>query len=395
MSVTIVDLKSAISLVGQGEIVRLVTEVTGVGDLVGGRTPSHTHLMLAAERASDEAFTRLRRLAAGGALVLTATRDRFEQLGIEAAERAAEDWMGETPAEPWPNPSALTRAATRLAAPGAKADVDLFTGLSLHCADWAGVINCPQPCEAAVDISRLAGLTGAAVVAATNGAAQNDLMLRTEIEALPTVGIGQLIDYRRARSLAGLHRCGPKIRLPTRYGRFSLQAYEDALTGQLHLALWMGEPCESTLTRIHSECLTGDLFGSERCDCGCQLQQALARIGQEGEGVLIYLRQEGRGIGLINKLRTYAVQDEGFDTVEANLMLGFPPDLREYKSAARILEDLGVRSVRLLTNNPLKLEGLASQGIRVSECLPLVVEPSAENRVYIETKREKLGHWLG
>ena len=187
-----------------------------------------------------------------------------------------------------------------------------------------------------------------------------------------------------------------QARLPTRYGELVSWVYVDAVTHAHHAALVLGDVSDGTpvLARIHSECLTGDVFGSLRCDCGVQLDRALEQISEEGRGVLLYLRQEGRGIGLFNKIRAYALQDEGLDTVEANEHLGFPADARDYRVAAQMLGALKVKRLRLLTNNPKKLEALADHGLEVVERVPLVVPPSPENRAYLNTKSEKMGHLL-
>ena len=187
-----------------------------------------------------------------------------------------------------------------------------------------------------------------------------------------------------------------QARLPTRYGDLVSRVCVDSETGAHHMALIMGrvDDGEPVLLRIHSECLTGDVFGSLRCDCGLQLDQALSRIAEEGRGILLYLRQEGRGIGLFNKIRAYALQDDGLDTVEANEHLGFPADARDYGIAARMLESLGAQRLRLLTNNPRKLAALEDYGLEVVERVPLVIPPSQENEAYLATKRSKLGHLL-
>ena len=184
--------------------------------------------------------------------------------------------------------------------------------------------------------------------------------------------------------------------LPTAYGKFDLIGYENNIDNKTHLALTMGEinPDQPVLVRMHSECLTGDVFGSLRCDCGKQLHQAMKQISENGSGVLVYMRQEGRGIGLLNKLRAYELQDHGKDTVEANEALGFPPDLRDYGVGAQILVDLGVRQIRLLTNNPRKIKGLEGYGLKVVERVPLEIPPGDYNCRYLATKKKKLGHLL-
>lgn len=188
-----------------------------------------------------------------------------------------------------------------------------------------------------------------------------------------------------------------KANLPTEYGDFDIRVYEDSAGSGQHVALVLGNPtAEATppLIRLHSECLTGDVFGSLRCDCGPQLKLALNRIREYGHGVLLYLRQEGRGIGLLNKVRAYALQERGLDTVEANLQLGFPSDMRDYSYAARVLQDMGIWNVRLLTNNPLKMEALEKNGVRVVERVPLAIEPGLSNEAYLQTKKDKMGHLL-
>lgn len=197
--------------------------------------------------------------------------------------------------------------------------------------------------------------------------------------------------HTRAREIR--HRA-TQARLPTTWGEFTAHVYDDAESGMHHVALAMGEIDDDApvLIRLHSECLTGDVLGSLRCDCGPQLQRALARIAAEHRGLLLYLRQEGRGIGLFNKVSAYALQDQGLDTVEANEHLGFPADARDYRIAAHMLEDLGVRQVRLLTNNPRKIDELRHCGIDVIERVPLVVPPNADNAHYLKTKQVKMGH---
>jgi 3,4-dihydroxy 2-butanone 4-phosphate synthase/GTP cyclohydrolase II len=208
------------------------------------------------------------------------------------------------------------------------------------------------------------------------------------------ITVADLVEYRRRHEK--LVERMTTVRLPTAYGEFTAVAFRETLTGKHHVALVRGEVDghEDVLVRVHSECLTGDVFHSLRCDCGEQLEQALARIGAEERGVLLYMAQEGRGIGLLNKLKAYELQEAGLDTVEANLELGFPADSREYGIGSQILHDLGLTSIRILTNNPKKITGLEGFGLTVTEQVPIEVPPNAENRAYLAAKRSKLGHRL-
>ena len=208
-----------------------------------------------------------------------------------------------------------------------------------------------------------------------------------------TVGTGR---ERTGRNTASSLRISGDARLPTRYGEFHARAYEDLLTGAQHLGLIKGVigADDPVLVRVHSECLTGDVLGSQRCDCGAQLDAALEQIAKAGRGILLYLRQEGRGIGLFNKIRAYALQDGGLDTVQANEHLGFPPDLRDYAVASQMLDDLGARELRLLTNNPNKMSQLREHGLKIVARVPLLVHLTPDNGPYLRTKRDKLGHLL-
>ncbi len=262
-----------------------------------------------------------------------------------------------------------------------------------------GVLQRAGQTEAAVDLARLAGLIPAGVVCEVMNddgtmARVPDLIPYCRRHGLKMITIADLIEYRR-RTEKLIERV-TSVRLPTEYGEFTAVAFREKLSGKHHLALVRGEVAgeENVLVRVHSECLTGDVFHSLRCDCGEQLELALARIGREERGVLLYMAQEGRGIGLLNKLRAYELQEQGLDTVEANLELGFPADSREYGIGYQILADLGLSTIRLLTNNPRKMEGIESYGLRVVEQVPIEVPPNAENRRYLQAKRDKLGHRL-
>jgi 3,4-dihydroxy 2-butanone 4-phosphate synthase/GTP cyclohydrolase II len=254
--------------------------------------------------------------------------------------------------------------------------------------------------EAAVDLARIAGNVPAGVICEVMNedgtmARVPDLTKFARRHKLLMITILDLIRYRmRTESLV---RRVARAALPTGHGDFTVYAYDSVIDGQTHVALVYGDLSdpENVMVRVHSKCLTGDVFHSMRCDCGAQLNAAMARLALEGRGVLLYLNQEGRGIGLANKIRAYELQDQGLDTVEANERLGFKPDQRDYGIGAQILRDLGVRTMRLLTNNPRKFIGLEGYGLSVAESLPLEVTPSTEfSRRYLKTKKDKLGHTL-
>lgn len=251
--------------------------------------------------------------------------------------------------------------------------------------------------EAAVDLARLAGLSPAGVICEI----MNEDGSMARVPELVEIGkkheikictISQLINYRRQNE--SLVQLLTDSNLPTEYGDFTIGIYESLITGEQHIALSYGEISEKdTLVRVHSECFTGDVLGSLRCDCGFQLQDAMAKIADAGSGVLLYLRQEGRGIGLLNKLKAYKLQDDqGADTVEANQLLGFDPDLRDYGIGAQILKNLGVKRMNLMTNNPIKLIGLEGHGLEVVSRVPLIAGHNEKNREYLLTKKKKMGH---
>jgi 3,4-dihydroxy 2-butanone 4-phosphate synthase/GTP cyclohydrolase II len=254
--------------------------------------------------------------------------------------------------------------------------------------------------EAAVDLARLAGLNASGAICEILNkdgtmARVPELIRFARRHRLPIITIADLIKYRM-RTERLVQRVA-EARLPTDFGDFTVVAYESPLDGETHVALVRGELGQGldVMVRVHSKCLTGDVFHSARCDCGHQLHAAMQRIAAEGRGVLLYLNQEGRGIGLANKIRAYELQDQGFDTVEANERLGFKPDQRDYGIGAQILGDLGVKTMRLLTNNPRKFIGLQGYGLSVSESVPLEIAPSSEfGRKYLKTKKDKLGHKL-
>ena len=262
-----------------------------------------------------------------------------------------------------------------------------------------GVLERTGQTEAAVDLARLAGLIPAGVVCEVmkedgTMARVPDLIPFCREHGLKLVTVADLIEYRRRHEK--LVERMTSVRLPTAYGEFSAVAFREKLTGKIHVALVHGdvEGAEDVLVRVHSECLTGDVFHSQRCDCGEQLDRALRRIAAEPQGVLLYLAQEGRGVGLLNKLKAYELQERGLDTVEANLELGLPADARDYGIGNQILADLGLTTIRILTNNPKKIIGIEGFGLRVVEQVPIEVPASDENRAYLEAKRDKLGHML-
>lgn len=262
-----------------------------------------------------------------------------------------------------------------------------------------GVLRRAGHTEAVVDLMRLANLKPVGVlceILKVDGSMARvpDLLEMARTHELKMISVQDLIAYRRAKET--LIEMVAEARLPSDHGDFVLRVYQNNIDGKEHVAVIKGEisPEKPLLVRVHSECLTGDIFASRRCDCGPQLHAALDLIEREGSGVVLYMRQEGRGIGLVNKIKAYALQEQGLDTVEANTHLGFPPDPRDYGIGAQILHDLGVRKMRLMTNNPKKRVGLQSHGLEVVELVGLEIAPTKENLGYLETKRDKMGHVL-
>ncbi|MSU63250.1 MAG: bifunctional 3,4-dihydroxy-2-butanone-4-phosphate synthase/GTP cyclohydrolase II [Pedosphaera sp.] len=365
-------------------------------------------LIMAAEKATPAAVNFMSKHGRGLICVPT-TPERLKQLGIERMvgqnrEMFKTDFQVSVDAAQGVTTgiSAADRARTIqiMASPTATPDDLVQPGHMFPLrARTGGVLQRAGHTEAAVDLARLAGCRPIGVLCEIlnddgSMARLPQLIKYARKHRLKLCTIEDLIKFRRSREK--LVERIETVQLPTEYGDFQLHLYRSDTDGQHHLALVKGDVAgrKHVLVRVHSECLTGDVFGSRRCDCGPQMHQAMRQISEAGQGVLVYMRQEGRGIGLAPKLKAYKLQESGYDTVEANLKLGFPMDLREYGLGAQILVDLGLKTIRLLTNNPRKIVGLEGYGLEVVEQLPIRVKANRHNERYLKTKREKLGHWL-
>ena len=365
-------------------------------------------LTIAAQFATPEAVNFMTK-EGRGLICLCLTEERCDQLGLrQMTERnetpygtaftvSVEAREGVTTGISAPDRSRTIQVAID---PGAAADDLVQPGHIFPLrARNGGVLMRAGQTEAAVDLARLAGLIPAGVVCeimADDGtmARVPDLIPYCERHGIKLVTVADLIEYRRRHEK--LVERMTTVQMPTAYGDFVAVAFREKLTGKHHVALVKGDVdgAENVLVRVHSECLTGDVFHSLRCDCGEQLEQALTQIAVEEQGVLLYMAQEGRGIGLLNKLRAYELQENGFDTVDANLELGFQPDMRDYGIGNQILADLGLSTIRILTNNPKKITGIEGFGLKVVEQVPIETAPRPQNQKYLATKRDKLGHKL-
>jgi 3,4-dihydroxy 2-butanone 4-phosphate synthase/GTP cyclohydrolase II len=396
----VANIESAIEDIKEGKIVILVDDED---------RENEGDLMIAAEKVTPEVINFMTKYGRG-LVCLSLTPERIEELKLPmmvsnnrskfqtAFTVSIEARRGVTTGI-----SAADRAATVLTAidDGTEAEDLISPGhiFPLRAREGGVLVRSGQT-EGSVDLARLAGLKAAAVICEIMNedgtmARMPDLAIFARKHHLKIITIADIIKYRMRNE--SLVRRGATVSLPTEYGgTFTAIAYENDIDSSHHLALVKGEihPEDEVLVRVHSQCLTGDVLGSKRCDCGDQLHKAMAMVEEEGKGVIVYMSQEGRGIGLINKLKAYSLQEDGKDTVEANEELGFKDDLRDYGIGAQILVDLGVHKIRLMTNNPRKIIGLEGYGIRVVDRIPIETDPHMENLHYLKTKKKKLGHLL-
>lgn len=398
---------------GQGErAVQSALEAYRQGRMVlisDSERPERGAIVAACGERTNEDVVNFMATWARGLIALGMLSDRMERLGLElqgpfvqGVERENYAVSVEAREGVSTGISAADRATTIMAAcdPRARSE-DLVTPGHVFpvLSDRRGVVIRPGWAEAALDVARIAGMRP---VATFSQVLDDDGEIMTgdaldafaEAHALPHVTIAEIVDHRMASE--SFVNMLTQSTLSTRFGEFLVRVFANELDDRQHLAITLGElrSPEPVLTRVHSECLTGDVFGSMRCDCGPQLDTALRRISEEGRGVVLYLRQEGRGIGLVNKIRAYGLQDSGRDTVEANLDLGFPADKRDFGIGAQMLLALGVRRVRLMTNNPRKVKAMARLGIEVTAREPIEIDPSPHTERYLSTKKAKLGHLL-
>lgn len=366
-------------------------------------------LIMAGEMCTPEAINFMVKFGRGVPFIPT-TAERLAELGIPMMTKQNTARLGTAMGE---TVDALNGTTTGVSAYDRSKTVEVFIdetakptdlGRPGHIiplrAEKGGVLRRAGHTEATVDLCVLAGFkpvgVGCEILSEDGTMMRLDGLCRFCGEhELKMITIADLIAYRRQNEKLVTHVAGP-IDFPTKYGRFTLHAYETSVEPHPYVAIVKGDVCteDPVLVRIHSSCLTGDLLQSLRCDCGDQLSMALEQIEAEGRGVVLYIAQEGRGIGLLNKLRAYELQDQGLDTVEANQALGFKPDLRDYGLGAQVLADLGLRRLRLMTNNPKKVSGIQGYGLEIVEHVPLLADRSPERVRYLNTKREKLGHWM-
>src|SRR6184192_1526052 len=393
------DVQTALAAIRQGRMIVVVDDEDreNEGDLT-----------IAAQFATPEAINFMAKHARG-LICLCLTEERCDELGLRPMTERNETPFGTAFTI---SIEAREGISTGISAPDRSRTIQVAIDPSRDAGDLVqpghvfplraragGVLQRAGQTEAAVDLARLAGLNPAGVVCEIMNddgtmARVPDLVPYCERHGLKLITVADLIEYRRRHEK--LVERTTAVRLPTEYGEFTAVAFREKLTGKHHVALVKGdvEGARDVLVRVHSECLTGDVFHSLRCDCGEQLEQALLQLGREDRGVLLYMAQEGRGIGLLNKLKAYELQENGLDTVEANLELGFPADARDWGIGNQILADLGLTTIRILTNNPKKISGLEGYGLTVVEQVAIEVPPNAENRSYLAAKRDKLAHRL-